>query len=170
MFEKKLLFIVLILLPVTFGVPYDTNLYSLGSNLVNNSMFLTPDLTNKTMDYYEYGPIDLGWTCNALCELFYIQRRCANRSATCNISFTQGIDVDTQKDRQDNIYQDITITTAGQYYFRVLWMPAITKPIGRNLAIYFNFTKHGTIIVKDSQLIDHVYEVVVNLTAGVMRL
>ena len=63
------------LLPLINSVPYDTNLYSQGSNLVNNSMFSTPTLSTS---YQLYRFNNLGWMCNNdICQLCHIPIRCA---------------------------------------------------------------------------------------------
>lgn len=49
-------------------------------------------------------------------------------------------------------------------------MPSLISPIGKDFAIYLNSTQHANVIVNDSLLIDHVYESVVDLTAGTLKL
>lgn len=68
------------------------------------------------------------------------------------------------------MWQNINVTEAGQYYFKITWMPAIDNPLGKGFAVYFNTTQVAQITATDSLYEDHVEEVLVNLTTGILDL
>ena len=49
-------------------------------------------------------------------------------------------------------------------------MPSLVSPIDKGFAINLNSTQHANVSVNDSLLIDHIYESVVNLTVGTLKL
>ena len=154
-----------LLITLTQTLLYDPSQYQLGNNLIANSAFDNPFLATLSSVYYSLGMP--GWNCTVDCQHVNVNRRCAEAPTpvTCNVSFVQAVDVDSDF-VIDHYTQNIPITTAGQYLLTVKWMPSTYMPIGKDFGISVNNTQIANIVVTDSNYIDHIFEIIVNATVG----
>ena len=94
-FDKKLsnkMFALFFILPLLHAQTYNPNLYELGDNLLVNPSFTSPVMTpNVTIE--NFPPTILGWNCTTYCQLKNIPLYCSINSLTCNVNYTQVIDL-----------------------------------------------------------------------------
>lgn len=150
---------------LALGSIVDPTLFQLGSNLVKNHNFMDPVISVQ----YKYVTSMAHWNCNPDCQMVKIELRCIRWNNPCSISFDQGIDLD-QDDSHFSLSQGIPITTEGQYLLRMTYMPPSKNPIGKAVHVSINGTQVGTFTSTDDIYIDHIYEVLVNLTVGTAAL
>ena len=151
---------------LTSGSIVDPTLFQLGHNLVKNHNFMDPVISRE----YKYVTSSLTyWNCNPDCQMINTKLRCIAWNNACSLSFDQGIDLD-QDDSHFSLSQGIPITTEGQYLLRMTYMPPSKNPIGKAVHISINGTQVGTFTSTDDIYIDHIYEVLVNLTIGTASL
>jgi hypothetical protein len=148
---------------------YNSSLYNVGSNLIYNGDFSYPTVpVGQTFRTYSFGVG--GWNCSSQIQIVDIQRMCTAFSRICNVSFIQCAEWDTQTGIDQHIFQNVTVTNTGEYYLKIIWMPSIFSPIGKGFEIYLNTTLIAQLIATDSLYEDHVFEMLVNLTAGTLFL
>ena len=116
--------LVLLLSTVTAAI-YDSNLYTLGDNLLTNPGFDLPLLSPPT-SYTMQASIP-GWTCTVNCQVVNIDRRCTYFGKTCSVSFTQGVDLITSVN-MDHYFQSIQIENSGKYYLSLLGCQVSAHP------------------------------------------
>ena len=98
------------------GKLYDPNLFTLGSNLVVNPTFSTPNIGPSLTAFY--GTSILGWSCTADCQIVNVPVLCSTFGVSCSNNYTQGIDMDSVN-ILELLKQTTSITTAGDYLLRV---------------------------------------------------
>ena len=162
------MFYYLFLLPLVTSSVYNPQEYELGPNLIVNSKFDTPYIPPPTQ-FFKIPSSILGWNCSHTCQVVHVNRRCAGKSKTCTVSFEQGIDL-LSSSTIDHYYQDIKIETSGQYYLSLLWMPPLVSPIGEVFGIIVNSVLVKNVTVTDGNYIDHLTELIVDLSIGVNTL
>lgn len=94
---------------------YNTSEYSLGPNLINNSIFRDSSLPTATSSNAFYFITMSSWGCAFTCELVSPYKACIEKSVACDIDPSiMGVDLDSIF-FFDNISQVINVTTEGQY-------------------------------------------------------
>ena len=147
------------------GSVVDPTLFQLGNNIVKNYNFMDPSVTNEKLMTASL----TDWNCSPDCQMVNTAKRCVAKGNTCSVSFAQAIDLD-QDDSNFSMAQGIQITSEGAYLLRMTYMPPAKNPIGKAVFIKINGTQVATFNSTDANYIDHVYEVILNLTAGTATL
>ena len=162
-------FLLLLLFSTSLVSTYDPSLFQLQHNIVSNHQFQNPFLPTQTSVYYSLGMP--GWNCTVDCQHINIQKRCQNAPTpvSCQTSFQQAVDIDSDF-VMDHYTQNIMISTEGQYFLRVKWMPSTYKPLGKNFGIGINGSQIANIVVTDGNYIDHIFETTFNASWGILNL
>ena len=92
---------------------------------------------------------------------------CASNGVTCNINFTQGIDLDSFG-TFENVSQTVQITTEGQYLLSLEWLPSIQSPLTTKfMTVEVNSTRVLNISFgPNANFSTHVSETLLALPAG----
>lgn len=83
------------LLVVLVGSSGGSSDFSYGPNLVFNWDFSTPALASNTY-MKSFPPSIMGWTCLNYCYLISLPLICWYYNLPCNVSYLQGIDLNSQ--------------------------------------------------------------------------
>jgi len=78
-----------------------------------------------------------GWTCIPKTEIVNLTTTCANWGRPCQTNYTKAIDLDSNSNF-DQLLQNVTITENGTYLLTVIWLAAITNPIGKKFKVTVN--------------------------------
>lgn len=90
-YSSKTVLLLLVAACIGAGQLYDSNLYSLGSNIIINPSFSSPILPSGTISKM-YNRLGItGWTCRIKCRLTDIPNTCLQMGLSCNTSYTQAM-------------------------------------------------------------------------------
>ena len=130
-----MMIVLMLFTEMIFSQLYDPNSFSLGSNIVVNSMFESPIVPQANIWNFYGGGIS-GWSCTSGCELINITNYCNSFSLSCNVYGSQGIELDCF----NAISQTISISITGTYLLHLEWLQSFNIAIGRIFGIDINST------------------------------
>ena len=105
----------LLLLTISNTQLYDPSLYSLGSNLIVNPTFSTPDIGGAMTQYFSSSIY--GWNF-ASGQIVTVSALCSNFGHTCTHNFTQALDMDAMF-ALEIISQSVSISSSNQFLLSV---------------------------------------------------
>ena len=157
---------ILLLITTTNTQLYDPALFSLGSNLIVNPTFSTPDIGGVLTQYMSGGI--LGWNF-VDSQIITVSTLCSSYGNPCSTNFTQAIDLDGMYSF-DIISQSVSIGSTNQYLLSVEWLEAAINPVGKNFEIKINSTSFANITTTTNNYVGKQNQFLVNGNLGSMNI